>query len=146
MTLFELYERVKKLNTDSVIEESFDDTAKEYADKQREQLTDGFGSDGNRLRKYRSPVYARMKNQMNSKPGFGNPDLRLTGSFHRGITMTANGDAILTGSVDAKTEALEKKYPKALGLAGPYKSDYLEHDLSPMIQRKITEVVGLKFS
>lgn len=133
------------MNTDSIIEDAMNDTAKEFSDKQREQLTDGFDSNGNRLKKYANAGYAAKKNKLNSKPGFGNADHKLTGDYHRGIYMTVDGNQVRTGSFDEKQPYLEKRDPNSLGLGGPYKSEYLQNDLSPVIQRKITEITGLSF-
>jgi hypothetical protein len=145
MTIQGLLDKVNRLNTDSIIEQAFDDTASDFVANQKEQLESGFDRNGNRLRKYASNTYARKKQAMNSKPGLGNPDLKLTGAFHRGIVMTANGNVVLTGSSDPKGPKLEEKYPTALGLGGPFKEAYLEDNLAPAIQRGITEVIGLKF-
>lgn len=144
-SIFGLLRKVENLNTDSIIEAAMEDTVSQFAEKQRRQLTDGFGSDGNRLKKYSNAIYAAKKARLNPIPGLGNPDHKLTGDYHRGIYMTVDGDKVRTGSFDNKQPYLEKRDPKSLGLGGEYKSEYLEFDLSPVIQRKITDVIGLSF-
>lgn len=143
LTLHRLYDRAQKLDTDRVIEQALDDTSKQFAEANRDQLNHGFGRDGKRLGRYKNSAYAAKKNRMNSLPGYGNPDLKLSGDYQRGIFMTANGDQVLTGSLDRKD--LEGRYPTALGLGGEFKDAYLKNSLAPAIQEGIAEVLGLKF-
>lgn len=145
MTIAGLYEKVQQLNTDRVIEQAFDDTSKQFAEANRDQMNDGIGRDGQKIGKYQNPAYARRKASLNPKPGYGNVDLRLTGAFQREIIVTANGDKVLTGSLDPKSPQLEAKYPNAFGLGGPYKAGYLANSLGPEIRRGITSVIGLTF-
>lgn len=92
----------------------------ELADLNREQLMEGKDSEGNTLRKYRRPRYARVKNEMNPVPGYGNPDLKLTGAFHRSIFADVEGKSILFDAKDSKVSDLAAKYGESIfGLSVP---------------------------
>lgn len=87
------------------------DHEKELADLNRKQLYEkGEKADGTKLKKYRNPKYARIKNEMNPKPGLGNPDFRLTGEFQESVFADArdNGSIIFDAS-NYKVEFLVKR-------------------------------------
>ena len=144
-TIGAMLRRIEKLNTDEVIEEAFENTAKEFLDTNKEQLNEGFDATGKHLKKYASKKYASMKNSMNPAPGLGNPDLKLTGAFQRGWVLSVASGQLNQGSMDEKGIRLEEKYGKIYGLYGPFKQDYLNEFLSPTINKKITAITGLAF-
>jgi hypothetical protein len=86
----------------------------DLAQLNRDQLTKGFDRNGKRLRQYRSFQYAQDKYEMNSLPGFGNPDLKVTGRFHAGIRTRKAGKLIEFYGTDSKTEELEEQYTEAI--------------------------------
>lgn len=146
MTMQELLRRAEKLDTDKVINEAFDESTEDFAEKNREQLFTGQTKAGGKITyKYRNNKYARVKNQMNPIPGLGTPDLKVTGSFYRGIRADVSGDVIQVQSTDEKGKDLEAKYADIFGLGGEFKSSFLNDGLGPRIQQKITTLVGLKF-
>jgi len=51
---------------------------------------------------------------MNSIPGYGNPDLRLSGSFYERMTASASKEGITVYSTDEKAASLEGKYGKQI--------------------------------
>jgi hypothetical protein len=57
---------------------------------------------------YKYDSYAEMKQEMNSRPDFGTPDLRLTGAFYNSFYF--DFDTLEVTSSDAKTETLKEKY------------------------------------
>lgn len=137
--------RRMRLMLDDTIDYAFDASRYAFADAQREQLTDGFDNTGGRLRSYKSRQYAQKKNIMNSRPGFGNPDLKLTGSFHRQLFMTPFRGYLLIGSLDEKAPKLESAYPSALGLADPYKGEYTEGPLFSAWKEYVEDILKLEF-
>lgn len=120
-----LYKRVKALRSDEVIQQTLEEKKEDYLDENRKQLYEGFDREGNRLRKYRSAKYARVKNQMNPRPGLGNPDFYVTGAFYRNRTVTVQGGELITNLNDPKSEDLLKRDPDIIGLGGPYKIEFM---------------------
>jgi hypothetical protein len=74
------------------------------------QLETGRDSLGNFLREYASEDYAVFKQMIGSKAPFGIADLKLTGDFYSGFTLTFEGDSFRITSTDEKTEHLRAKY------------------------------------
>jgi hypothetical protein len=66
---------------------------------------------------YRNKYYAFMKKNMGSKAPMGVPDLKLTGSFHKGMKLNITGAEYEISSTDKKSPLLEEKYPDIFGLA-----------------------------
>jgi hypothetical protein len=145
----EMLKRFEQLGreTDFVVEEAFNDTAPKFTEQQREQLERGLTADGETIRpRYQNAGYARMKQAMNSKPGLGNPDLKLTGSFHRQIFIDPRVDSgvIVVGSTDEKAEDLEEKYGGIIfGLGGEYKAVYVGQALRPSLLQAVSQIVKI---
>lgn len=145
MTTRGLLDKLDRLDFERIAEQAMDDTAKDFADANRDQLEHGYDRNGERLKKYSNPKYAKIKQQQNSLPGYGNPDLKRSGAFHRGIIMTANNGLVLTGSMDDKAPRLTGKYPTTLGLGGPFKEGYVQDTLAPAIKKEVEDLTGLRF-
>lgn len=145
MGLLKLIENFKKLDVGKVSSEAMDAKKEFVADAQREQLKQGISSVGGTLRKYRSAAYARKKNQMNPLPGLGNPDLKLTGAFYRGITASVNSGKIILKSTDEKSQSLEAKYGEDLifGIYPEEKALFIAEHLKPEFNKRIRSEVGL---
>jgi hypothetical protein len=116
-----------------IIEDVFVKNEIKIADKQREQLFEGFDKNQQRLKRYRNDLYARRKNRMNPKPGFGNPDFKDKGDFYRGIEIRVDGGVIRTLLYDEKSEDLLERDPNIIGLGGPYKQELIDETLRPGI-------------
>jgi hypothetical protein len=94
---------------------------------------------------YRSTSYARMKQGMNGEAGLFNPDLKLTGAFHRGIAMELQGDAIMVESSDGKAGELESRYGGTIyGLNEKNQQQYNEQEFLPVLLSQIEKQTGLK--
>jgi len=145
-TIVSLYQRLKNLDTDKVIQTSLEQTKDALADLNIEQMHHGLNSDGEKIGEYRSEAYAEEKERMNPLPGFGIPDLKLTGAFYRATKVVIGGDNITIDSDDEKSAELQEKYGKEIfGLSGVYKREYLKENLGPVFRKSITDVIGLKF-
>lgn len=138
-TLFSLYSRLKRLDVDAATEVAFELSEEDFARINREQMTEGFGSDGSRFKKYANPTYAAKKQAMNPQPGYGNPDLKLTGSFQRQLRVDVDGDKVRIYSLDEKSAMLEKKYPSAFGLGGAFRALFLD-----MLQPRVVDQIRAK--
>ncbi len=81
---------------------------------------------GEKIGKYRSSKYARVKNEMNPLAGLGNVDLKLTGAFHAGIKVTVNAETFTTESIDKKGPDLKAKYGEVFGLDEDHTKGYIK--------------------
>lgn len=108
--LKELAKRVKAINLDSLKDEVINQNETLAVDYNKDQLEAGFDSNNNRLRTYASPIYAAVKNNMNPRPGFDNPDLLYTGDFYEGFKSDKQGNKLVIDSDDSKTDELTAKY------------------------------------
>ena len=146
LTISSLSEKFNSLNTDKIIDESINETKDEFKAINKQQLKSGFTNTGGKVApKYRSKKYASAKNQMNSLPGLDNPDLYLTGAFYEGIDVEVGKDVFDIISKDEKGPELENKYSDIFGLGTNFKKKYLDEDLGPTVQKKISNFIGLKF-
>lgn len=147
LTISKLLSNFKALDTDDVIDNSLKETMPAFEREQKEQLTSGLNNKGNKIApKYRSKKYAAGKASLNPLPGLGTPDLKRTGAFYAGIDAEVGNGVIDIISKDEKGPALESKYPNIFGLGSSYKKEYLDRDLRPLVHKKITNFIGLKFS
>lgn len=142
-TIRGLYNRMKALDTDQVIEQSVAETADSYANLNAEQMHKGINSQGEQIGQYKSEAYAEMKNIQNPLPGFGVVDLRLTGDFYAGIKTTVSGEKVTTESSDPKNDQLVEKYGPVFGLSDRYRREYLNEGLRPVFKGKILAQTGL---
>lgn len=118
--------RLLSIDMKALASESIDKTRDDIKEIQQEQLLSGLNAKGEKIGKYRSNKYARVKNQMNPRPGLGTPDLKVTGDFHRGIFVDARTDTYVIESGDDKNADLQDKYGKEiLGLNKDSQADYI---------------------
>lgn len=145
-TITSLYQKLQTLDTDQIIQQSMEQTKDVLADLNVEQMNKGLNAKGEKIGEYRSEAYAEMKHSMNPLPGFGIPDLRLTGAFYRGTSVSISGQKVIIDSSDEKSADLQEKYGEEIfGLSGVYKREYLNESLGPIFRKSITSVIGLKF-
>lgn len=147
MTPKALLNRFKKLDTDSLLTESFSETLPQLVEINKKQLYAGYGNTGKKIsKKYKRAKYARVKHEMNPTPGLGTPDIFVTGEYYSELKGTMIGDDIAElHSTDEKAQFLEQKYDDILGLGGEYKSEHIRENLRPTVHEKITKHTGLKF-
>lgn len=133
-SLGDLLEALNNLDLEEVAEMAIEETLDSIADRNREQLLNGFTSAGTRLGKYRSYKYALAKNALNPLPGLGNPDFKLTGDFHRAIKAELFNGTVGVHSYDSKAEKLEDRdgADNIYGLEAEQHRQYVEEDLSPV--------------
>lgn len=145
MGLLKLIQNFERLNLEKVGSEAMSEVKTDMGDFQREQLKQGLTSSGGTFRKYQNRAYARKKNSLNPLPGIGNPDLKLTGAFYRGISATVQGGQVIVKSSDEKAQELEAKYgkDKIFGLSPEEKSLFISQKLKPSFNKHIRNDVGL---
>lgn len=114
-------------------------------DFNKDQLMSGYNSNSERLRSYKNREYAEMKNEVNPLPGFGNPDLNLTGQFHRGFYVRRGGKTfLLLGSSDEKNDKLKGKYGKDIfGLTSSSKESFIEGGFNDRLVRALKRFLNI---
>ena len=87
-TLREMSKRLKNLDTTKIYIQVMNQESEQVLDMNRSQLLLGLTSRGKKIKpKYRNKRYAQKKRKLNSKPGIGTPDLKLSGDFHNSFTL-----------------------------------------------------------
>jgi len=145
-TIKSLYEKSLQLNTDAIIIESLKETTVDFETENKIQMLMGITNKGEPIRpKYHSGKYAKAKKATGSIPEEGTPDLFVTGEFQRLIDVEVGNDVLDIISKDDKGPELEFKYKNIFGLSGPYKGFYLDTNLGPAIQLRISKVININF-
>lgn len=142
----EISTQLEELNIQEIIQEAVQEVSEEYVRKNLDQLYEGLGSDGQKIEpNYRSAKYARVKNEMNSKPGLGTPDLKVTGTFYDGTEATLEGDDLVEQSSVEYAQYLEKNYTeeRIWGLTEENHEQFINEDVRPLIMEKIRALTGL---
>ena len=114
-------------------------------DLNQSQLLSGIDSKGEELGEYESKPYATFKNTLNPLPGFGVPDLKLTGSFYREMYLqfSSKGWPVQIFSMDEKTSKLVSQYGKDIfGLTEDNLENLREH-LKPKIQELFADIFAI---
>jgi hypothetical protein len=145
MTFTELNQTINRFDADKVVEDVYEETKEPLADLNAVQLLQGLSAKGKNLKSYANDEYAALKNRMNPLPGYGNPDLRLTGAFYRGIYSSIQGGSLSITSSDSKTADLEKKYGELnmFGLSEKYRIEHVIENIDPAFKKEIERVTGL---
>lgn len=141
MTIAEAYKRFKSINLRQQVPILIEQDSDTVIDLNQEQLYErSVDKNGAPLRLYGSVGYSLDKNKMNSKPGFGRPDLYLTGAFYRGFKIKATRNILTITSSDSKTSALTKKYGRDIfGLDEQSKDKF-----RPRLQNNIVKYIRLR--
>ncbi len=92
----------------------------EIEDMNTKQLLEGKQPNGSNISPdYISESYARLKQSIspNSQRGKYTPNLKLTGSFHKSITVVFKSDSMEIIATDEKSKSLLRKYGSVLGIS-----------------------------
>lgn len=142
----DILDELEGLNLEEIVEYSLQEVSAEYVRKNLDQLYEGMGSDGQKIvPQYRRQKYARAKNEMNPTPGFGTPDLFLTGEFYRQTEAKIEGGDLVEESSVEYAKKLEEQYgdDQIWGLDEENHDEFVNEDLQPLIIEKIMELTGL---
>lgn len=113
---------------------------------QLQLFTKGQDSLGNTNAPYRSSSYAKKKESINPQPGYGVPDLKLTGEFYRDFTLSVKSKTFEVDSVNEKSAGLKAKYgDQIFGLNKESKAEYSTGVLFDGVRKYITSKTGLRF-
>ena len=112
MTIEGLLNKVKSVDARKAVPDIVQQTSYEIEALNKTQLFNyGVSSDGLKLvPSYSSIAYAREKNYANPRPGFGVPDLFITGSFFKDFYVKTTKNTFQVDSVNSKSSKLKEKY------------------------------------
>lgn len=147
-TIDDLYEAFSTVKLSDELPNLIQGTSYEIDAKVIEQLQQGLLSTGDKITPfYASPNYATKKFKLNSAPGFGIPDIKLTGALYAGIGVSATKDEFnIESTVDyAKNQSILQYGDNLLRLSEDNKQAYCDETLQPAIQDYITAKTGLLF-
>lgn len=138
----DLLDTVKAFDLGFEVEEAFNDTAREFVDKQRDQLFSGINAEGDQITPGYSPRTVAIKKKK------GQPTdrvtLRDTGEFYAGIFLEPREDIYVVDSADEKTGSLVKKYGEdILGLDPDNQDKYVEENLDPVFMDRVHKSLEL---
>jgi hypothetical protein len=148
-TIDDLYNDVKKLNLRQELPRLIIQTKPTIQAKITGQLEKGEQSTGEKITPtYGSGYYAGIKNAMNPKPGYGTPDIKLTGALYSEIDISVDEENynIFSKVPYATSPSILKYGDNLLRLSDQSKEEYCDEALSPAIQRYITDITGLEFN
>jgi hypothetical protein len=136
-TLSSLIQAVESLNLDNLMVKSMDQVSPTYLEQQKEQMSYAVKGTGQPIGKYGTAWYARKKNQMNPNAGYGNVDLKLTGSFYEAMEAKAQPEGMNIDSTDQKSQMLQQIYGNDIfGLFGKWKEPFVQK-----LQTAVTELL-----
>ena len=123
-TIFQIANKIKSINLDLLMEDAIRANEDNINKLNREQLEKGINSEGQKITpKYKSDVYAKRKQKLNSLPSFGTPDLKITGNLHDEIGVIVEGRDVFINSFDPKVKFKSiKQYDNLFGLTKENKS------------------------
>lgn len=124
--------RFRELRLSDAASGAIELTAVPLADVNRTQMNVGRNAEGDKIipdySMYGgSDSYPAMKHEMNPAPGFGTPDLKLTGDFHKSARVYISSGVLKWEATDSKAAELLAKYGKAGPVLGVYENAPLEN-------------------
>jgi len=137
----EMISKLESVNFTTEVMSAVEETKDQYKELQKKQMLKGEAKYG-RIGKYRSKSYAARKAMINPLPGFGNADLKLTGSFQEKILVEVQAKSVVIKSTDSKAASLIKKYgDKIFGLNKENSIDYSWDVMGPIAIRNIKKKI-----
>jgi hypothetical protein len=146
ITIAEMMRRFQSVDLRNEVPKIIERTAPVIEQMIQEQLNDGVDNSGSKLPQYKSLKYAQKKYKLNKKPGFGNPDLNLTGSHYKGLRVKVRKTEFDIDSADSKSDKLENQYGEGIhGLTDKNKQIYIDGVFFNGIKEYIEGKTGVKF-
>ena len=133
-TVGQMLKNIRSLNVDVEAKIATAKHGKDYVSLNVDQLAAGRTSEGDKIGRYRSRDYARMKNSMNPTPGLGFVDLILTGKFVSSLQFDLNADTISI-EADDPNDLLGRYGTEVLGLDKENKQTFAEQVGQTMIDQ-----------
>ncbi len=149
MNLLELQQNVVQIDTARIVDECLSELRPLILDLNRSQLEQGLNAEGKKFRPYVNKRYAEKKAGMNSLPGYGNPDLKLTGRFWKAFTADLKSGILDIYSTDPKAGWLEdgtvkmKAFEKIYGLTSE-NMNHLRIEFLILFNDRLRAEIGLQ--
>lgn len=156
MNIDEAIEKLKAVNVGSIAYSILKESNDLLADKNREQLFDGLGRDGQYLPSYntdpyfetpaaaiRYAVWKAKISRSKSKPDMI-PDLYINGRFHKSISASAIGTGAYFNSNDINAADILRRFTTALGLNEDSIEGLRITTFNPKMAIRIAEQTGFK--
>lgn len=143
MELQAVYQKVLEVDKDRILDETISLLKRRIIELNQWQLSYGLNAKGGRFKRYRNKYYAAKKNRMNSRPGLGNPDLKLTGAFWSAFKIDIRARGADIYSTDPKAEGLDDKYASIYGLTAESMS-FLRAEALVLYTQKLKAELGLQ--
>lgn len=146
------------MDVGKVIHEAFQENVEVLGEKNKEQLSAGKNKQGTDITpgylddpyfKSRESAqrYSLWKDKITPNPlrKSGTPNLFINGAYYKSRRVVLSGDT-LQYSADFLGAEIERKYGDQVdGLGGEFKKDFLDKNLRPALNRRISNATGLKF-
>ena len=146
-TIEQLYEAFSQVKLREDLPELIRENGTAMAELVEDQLQGGKLSTGNPIQPaYANAYYAKKKASMNSLPGYGIPDLKVTGDYYAGIgvAIKSEDEYDIESDVDYANNASITQYgEELLALSDDNKQVFCDETLSPAIGKYIAEKTGL---
>lgn len=141
-TIKALYDKVSAFDSDTAIDQAFNECSDEFVKLNQDQLFAGLRRDGSEI----EPPYANLTVAIKTEKG--QPTDRVTlkdeGNYYAGLYARASGDRIEEGSTDSKSASLTEKYGDEItGLGGEYKKEFQDTAFKPAFSRKVFAAIGI---
>jgi len=147
-TVATVLRRLESLNVEEIAKSSARKNLQYMVDLNRLQLSTGETQNymSKKLKGYANEEYADEKHSMNPLPGWGYPDLKLTGRFYKSFYAVLEGDNIEIGAKDEKTGWLSEHYEedRIFGLTEENKKIWMAVGFLPYFNRLISNHLRLK--
>lgn len=144
VTVNAMRERWKKVKIETLMNESFEETADDYADTNADQMYAGKLNDGEKIEPPYTPLTKKIKKRKGQPTN--RVTLRDTNDFQNQLTATRQGKKIKIKSPVEYAKHLEKKYTKNIyGLNDKYRAKY-QPIFYGVMKSKVTGMTGLKFT
>jgi hypothetical protein len=114
-----------------------------YLQLNKDQLMIGEDADAKKLPPYRSKSYAELKAKMNTLPGIGTPDYRLSGKLYNSMKLVFTADTVDVISTVPYFEDIKSRDQRAFGLSRESKAELIDTYLQQQINQQISDKTGV---
>lgn len=145
-TIEQLYEAFSQVNLREELQVLILENGTAMAELVEGQLTQGkTAANVSIAPSYANQYYAKKKFSMNSLPGYGIPDLKLSGEFYAGIgvAIKSSDEYDIESDVDYAGKLNQQYGDETLALSDENKQVYCDDTLGPAIANYILEKTGI---
>lgn len=143
----DMLDALEELNLKEVVLEAIEDHKEDYVKLNLEQLYHGLNPEGEKITpEYVEGPYRRKKARMNSAPGEGTPDFKLSGDLYDETHVQVDDPDLTIGSEVEYAQYVEQRWGTAeiWGLDPENHEEFVQEMLQPLIVEKVSELTGLK--